>query len=101
MTDKRLDARSTRSSRSLVRRGIAAWRTVGNGLRAVKKRASQIAVVDSVLAGQRAAKMYGDARWHEVMLADRRRMEAWVGIRHGDNNLQGFEVVQRCLHWLR
>ena len=24
-----------------------------------------------------------------------------VGIRHGDNNLQGFEVVQRCLHWLR
>ena len=25
----------------------------------------------------------------------------WVGIRHGDNNLQGFEVVKRCLHWLR
>ena len=24
-----------------------------------------------------------------------------VGIRHGDNNLQGFEVVKRCLHWLR
>ena len=25
----------------------------------------------------------------------------WVWIRHGDNNLQGFEVVKRCLHWLR
>ena len=24
-----------------------------------------------------------------------------VWIRHGDNNLQGFEVVKRCLHWLR
>ena len=24
-----------------------------------------------------------------------------VGIRYGDNNLQGFEVVKRCLHWLR
>ena len=24
-----------------------------------------------------------------------------VGIRHGDNNLQGFEVVKRYLHWLR
>ena len=24
-----------------------------------------------------------------------------VGISHGDNNLQGFEVVKRCLHWLR
>ena len=24
-----------------------------------------------------------------------------VGIRHGDNNLQGCEVVKRCLHWLR
>ena len=26
---------------------------------------------------------------------------AGVGIRYGDNNLQGFEVVKRCLHWLR
>ena len=25
----------------------------------------------------------------------------WVGIRYGDSNLQGFEVVKRCLHWLR
>ena len=24
-----------------------------------------------------------------------------VGIRYGDSNLQGFEVVKRCLHWLR
>ena len=26
---------------------------------------------------------------------------AGVGIRYGDSNLQGFEVVKRCLHWLR
>ena len=30
-----------------------------------------------------------------------RRHLGRVGIRHGDNNLQGFEVVKRCLHWLR
>ena len=29
------------------------------------------------------------------------RWSEWVGIRHEDNNLQGFEVVKRCLHWLR
>ena len=30
-----------------------------------------------------------------------KRMTSGVWIRHGDNNLQGFEVVKRCLHWLR
>ena len=33
--------------------------------------------------------------------ADAMALTRGVGIRHGDNNLQGFEVVQRCLHWLR
>ena len=37
------------------------------------------------------------ARYPGMVILDLRR----VGIRHGDNNLQGFEVVKRCLHWLR
>ena len=43
----------------------------------------------------------------EVEALDERRVQGLgilrrrVGIRHGDNNLQGFEVVKRCLHWLR
>ena len=44
-------------------------------------------------APPRTQKMTLSTTWH--LLRD------GVGIRHGDNNLQGFEVVKRCLHWLR